>query len=112
MQYIEKEKRQHIRFPVAAALRYQIRGVQEFGSALTKNISRGGVSFIVDRFIKPDTHILLNFNILSRNISSVATVRWAENLPHSDRYQLGLEFEGLAAEDKTYISDYVNMRTS
>lgn len=111
MQSLYEEKRQNIRLNLGLPLRYQIRGSQEFGNTITKNISDGGLSFIVDRFIKPQTHIMLDVNILSRNISSLGTVRWAGNLPHSDRYQLGLEFIGLVPGDKKYISDYIKMRS-
>lgn len=111
MQYTYEEKRQHPRINLAVCLRYQIRGSQEFGNTLTKNISIGGLSFIVDKFIKPQTRMLLDVNILSRTISALGTVRWAGNLPHSDKYQIGLEFSEMTPDNKNYISDFINMRS-
>lgn len=111
MQSIYEEKRQYPRINLSVPIHYQIRGSQEFGNTLTKNISSGGLSFVIDRFIKPQTRIQLNVNILSRNISSPGTVRWAGNLSHCDKYQIGVEFLEIASQDKNYLSDYIDMRS-
>jgi len=110
MQSVSDEKRQNNRLRLAVPLRYQLRGKQVFGNTITKNISTCGVSFVSDKFIKPQTYLALEFNLLSRNISSVATVRWAGVLPHSDKYQVGLEFAEIGSEDKNYLSDFIDMR--
>lgn len=109
MQFGYEEKRRCSRLNLSLPLHYQIRGSQEFGNTVTKNISTGGVSFIIDRFIKPQTRIILDINILSKNINSIGIVRWAGNLPHSDKYQVGLEFVGITPTNKNYISDYIDM---
>ena len=110
MQIINKEKRQNIRFNISTPLRYQIRGSQDFGNTVTKNISKGGASFVVDKFIRPQTRLAVDFSILSRNINSIGSVRWAGVIPHSDKYQVGLEFIGIDPKDKNYIVDYLDMR--
>ena len=111
MQIINEEKRQNARLNIAAPLRYQIMGSQDFGNTVTKNISKGGVSFMVDKFIRPQTRLTVDFNILSRNINSIGSVRWAGVIPHSDKYQVGLEFIGITPEHKNYIADYIDMRS-
>jgi c-di-GMP-binding flagellar brake protein YcgR len=112
MQFLYQEKRQDTRTGLSVPIRYQIRGTQEFGSTITKNISSGGLSFTLDKFIKPQTNIIIDINLLSRNINSIAAVRWAGNLPHSNKYQLGLEFIEIATADKLYISDYVGLKNN
>ena len=111
MQTLYEEKRKDSRLNISMPLRYQIRGTQESGNAVTKNLGPGGLSFIVEKFIKPETHIALDVNVFSKNINSIGTVRWAGSLPHSDRYQLGLEFVGLTLQDKKFISDYIKLRS-
>ena len=109
MQSAYQEKRQNTRLSVAVPLRYQIRGTQKFGNTLTKNISSGGLGFLADRFIKPQTHLMLDVNLLTKNINSIANVKWAGYLSHSDKYQIGLEFIGIEPGDRNYISDYIDL---
>ena len=110
MQIFNPEKRREIRLNLSAPVRYQIRGSQVFGNTVTRNISRGGTCFIADRFIKPETRLSVDVNILARSINSIGTVRWAEAIAHSDKYRLGVEFTILSPQDKNYLSDYLDMR--
>ena len=108
MQY--EEKRRNYRVGVALPVSYQVRGEQKFGHTLTRNLSASGVSFLADDFIKPNTHLALDINILKKSISMLGTVRWSSALPHVDKYQVGLEFMEVAPQDRNFISDYILMR--
>ena len=108
----ELNKRRFPRLDLDLPVRYKIRGYSDFGSSVTKDISIGGLRFITDRYIKPLTDIMLEIDILSRTISSIAKVKWSQSLPHSNRYQIGLEFIELARENKDYLSDFVNFKQS
>ena len=105
MQY--EEKRRSVRVDVSLSLRYQVRGEQKFGNTLTRNLSATGASFIVDEFIKPDTHLALDINILKRSVGVLGMVRWSSALPRFDKYQVGLEFMEIATQDRTLISDCI-----
>lgn len=106
----EAEKRKFYRFPLNTPLHYKIRGAAEFGSSVTKDISVGGLRFVVDKYISPSTYLMLEFNLLSKIINPIGRVKWLQPLPHSNRYQMGLEFIELEPESKNFLSDYINLR--
>ena len=105
MQY--EEKRRSVRVDVSLPMSYQVKGEQKFGNTLTRNLSATGASFLTDGFIKPNTHLALNINILKRSFSALGTVRWSSVLPHFDKYQVGLEFMEVTPQDRNLISDYI-----
>lgn len=104
-----KEKRRFSRINIRAPLRYQIRGKSEFDHAISDNISVGGVSFVIDKFITPLTLLMLEINFMSRTLSPVGKVIWSAPLSHSDRYKLGIEFLELDSRQKHYLADYINV---
>jgi c-di-GMP-binding flagellar brake protein YcgR len=104
-----ENKRRFPRIGVHSPIRYQILGTPEFSNSIADNISVGGLSFINNRFIKPATNLNLEINILSRVLNSTGRITWVSNLPHSDRYKMGVEFTNLDGREKKYISDYIDM---
>jgi c-di-GMP-binding flagellar brake protein YcgR len=104
------EKRKFPRLESDLRLRYQIRGTPQFGNAIAKDISVGGLRFAVGNYIRPLTDIMLEINMLSRVINPIGRVRWTQALPHSNRYQVGLEFIEIEPVSKNYLSDYINLR--
>jgi hypothetical protein len=111
MAMTSQEKRRFPRLELSLPLRYQIRGMPEFNNAVSDNFSVGGVSFINDKFIAPNTALMLEINILSRILNPVGRVVWSYNVSRSDKYKLGIEFLELDPADKNYISDYIDMLT-
>jgi hypothetical protein len=111
MAMTSQEKRRFPRLELSLPLRYQIRGIPEFNNAVSDNFSVGGVSFINDKFIAPNTALMLEINILSRILNPVGRVVWSYNVSRSDKYKLGIEFLELDPADKNYISDYIDMLT-
>lgn len=105
-----EEKRQFPRIILKTPLRYQVRGRPEFNNCLSEDISVGGIGFAGDRFIAPLTNLMLEVNILSRILTPVGRVVWANSLPHSGRFRLGVEFLELNPLDKQYLADYLDMQ--
>lgn len=105
-----KEKRIFKRKSVAASVRYQLKSSREFGSTLSCDISEDGLRLNFDRFIPNNTDFLLQMNLPSATkvINAVAKVVWAQRVPHSDRYQLGLKFQEIQDKQRMDISGYLN----
>lgn len=95
---------------VKAPLRYQIRGTENFDNSVSDNISLGGIGFTHNKFIAPMTHLMLQINLLSRQLNPVGRVTWVNPLSHSDRYRLGIEFVELDPQEKNYLADYINLQ--
>jgi len=106
----ETEKRQFPRLNLHTPLRYQVRGNPQFDNAVSDNISSGGLSFTSHSFMAPNTMLLLEFNVLSRVLRTIARVAWTAPLPHSYRNRLGVEFIEASTEDKQFLASYVDMQ--
>ena len=91
-------------------MRYAIRGVSEFSNAICDNLSAAGIGFINDKFIPPDTPLMLEINILSRVLNTIGRVTRSSYLPHTDRYRLGVEFLEIGLNEERYLADYINMK--
>ena len=106
-----EEKRRSPRIRLRAPIRFQIRGLQQSDNAISDDISIGGLSFTGNRFIAPETPVMLEINVLSRILHPAGRIAWSNTLAHSDRNRLGIEFTELNAEEKGYLADFINMQT-
>lgn len=104
-----KEKRRSPRIKLKTALRYQAIGACEFNNAICDNISIGGIGFINDRFIAPETRIALEINVSSRILYPTGRIAWSYALLHSDRYSVGVEFLEIKPKERDFLQDYVNL---
>lgn len=105
-----KEKRLSPRILVKSPLRYQVRGTPEYSNAISDDISVGGIGFVNEHYLKPETPVKFELNILSRALNPVGRIAWSEPLAHSNRYKIGVEFLEFEPVEKTYLSDYINMQ--
>lgn len=104
------EKRRFPRLKIASPLHYQIRGLAKTANTLINNISLGGIGFIDNQFIPPNTPIMLEMNLLSRPLRPAGKIAWSSPIPHSDRYYSGVEFTEFSSEEKKYLQDYLDMQ--
>lgn len=104
------EKRSLSRIKLHTSLRYQIRGRAEFNNTVSDDISLKGLGIINDRFISPQTYVMLEISILSRILKPMGKIAWAQPLPHSDRYRLGIEFLELDPQEKNYLQGFIDMQ--
>jgi len=111
MANVSVEKRLFPRIDIHAPIRYQMRGRQHYSSSISKNLSAQGISFLSDRFIAPETTVMLDLNVLSTTLEPIGRVRWSTQLPHSDRYQVGVQFVEMNARQKNFLGDYIDMHT-
>jgi len=105
-----EEKRRFQRLEVKSPLRFQSRGESGFANAVTSNIGLGGLGFTSDSFIVPGTVLDLEIKLLSNALSPVGRIAWSQPLPHSSRYQIGLEFVEVSPNQRDYLSEYLDMR--
>lgn len=103
------EKRTFPRITLHTPLRYQIRGTADFNNTVSDDISLNGLGIINDRFISPQTYVMLEISVLSRILRPMGKIAWASPLPHSDRYKLGIEFLRLEPKEKSYLQDFIDM---
>lgn len=105
----QEEKRRYPRVEFREPLHYQERGAAESDNCLAKDISAGGIGFISQTFIAPQTNLMLELRVLSRLISTAARVTWASASPGPCGYNLGAEFIDPGPQEKQFLKDYVDM---
>jgi len=108
----KKENRCFPRIDFHSKIHYQIRGKPDFDSALTNDISCGGLRFSNDRFIPTLTAIILEINVLNRVLRPIGKVVWSIALAHSNRNQMGVEFVEFNTLERNYLKDFINMQLS
>lgn len=107
-----EEKRRYYRVHLHIPIHYHFRRVNEdFGIVRTKDISIGGLSFLYDEFVAPNTNITLDIFILAQSMRVSAVVAWSGSLPHSYRCRLGVKFTKIDSRQRCVIADYINMHS-
>jgi len=108
---IKKERRLYPRISYKSPLHYRVRGYPVFDDAISDNISGGGIGFISEKFIAPSTILMLELGVLSRTLKPVAEVVSSIAVAHSDRNRLGLKFLEMEDEEKSYLENFIKMKT-
>jgi len=106
----QEEKRCFPRIKLKTQLKYKVRGVPECNSAVSDDISLGGIGFINHCFVVPQTHVGLEINILSKIITPIGRIAWSHPLSHSDRYRVGIEFLEFDPREKNFLAEYIDMQ--
>ncbi|MFC1594498.1 PilZ domain-containing protein [Candidatus Omnitrophota bacterium] len=98
-------KREETRVPI----RFEMKSSREFGAALTRDISEGGVRITFDGFFPLHTQLQLAINLsdIARTISALGVVAWSRVLPYSGRHQLGIQFLEMDEWHKKELSEYL-----
>jgi c-di-GMP-binding flagellar brake protein YcgR len=104
------EKRRFPRVVLKTPLFLKIRGTQKFDNTLSEDISEGGLCCTSDAFIPPKTNLMLEFNVLAKTFSPIGRVAWANSLPHTNKYKLGIEFISMDMESRRYLNNYIGLR--
>ena len=108
----QEVKRRAPRIGLRAQMRYQVRGSpSECDNVISHNISAYGVAFNTNKFLAPQTSLMLEIDILSRVLHPIGRVAWCQPVPHSDRNRLGVEFLEIDPLEKNYLEDYIKMQT-
>lgn len=112
MEFLARQKvnRSFSRLDFHARVHYWARGKRNFDSALTNDISCGGLKLTSDRQLSFSDALMLEINILDRVLRPVGKVAWSRILPHSNRSQTGIEFIEFNMFEKKFLKDFINLR--
>lgn len=115
-----EDKRRAFRLRKDLPIRYELRREGKYANAalggppksgvstLTQDISEGGVRIITDGFIPRLSRMILHINMADgKLIEANSEVKWTTRIPHSYRYQLGLEFKDIDTRVKIDIAKFV-----
>jgi c-di-GMP-binding flagellar brake protein YcgR len=88
------------------------KGVGEWARGSITDISRTGVSLIVDRDLRPGSYVEIRFSVstTAAALALLGEVMRASKIEASGKVSLGLRFHGLKAEEDRAIMEFINKR--
>ena len=110
------DKRKFERVNFREAVEYQLREPFNTGGCLAYDLSEGGIKINLNDFIPVSTEIEVRMRMGNnpKPINLMGRVAWVSQVPYSDRYQVGLEFDQAASdaitEFKKEVHRYIQSR--
>ncbi len=86
------ERRKFIRVPQAAKIAYEIANLPRPRASVTRNISKGGISFFSGEFIPLGTILKLKFALEDFSYDGFARVIWVTEDRFDESYRVSAEF--------------------
>ncbi len=89
----QNERRQFKRVGHSEAVEFQYKSDFMGNGSLSCDLSESGIRLTVNDFVALGTEMFLQIRLGAENfVSCNGRVVWVRQLPHSERYQLGVEF--------------------
>ena len=106
----KKEKRGTARVGARVPISFSLKPGFKHSGALTKDMSECGLRATFDEFIAPQSKLSIRLTLRSNKIMNVAgEVKWSQPMPHSYRYQVGVEFKDIDEASRRSIVEYLAM---
>ena len=103
------EKRKFVRIPAFAEISYRlIKSVKTTG-ALSKDISRDGLRFLVNEFIPKESVLKIKIGLqrVPYSFEVMAEVKWIKKRFSNERYEIGVQFIEVPQEGFLYLEQYI-----
>jgi c-di-GMP-binding flagellar brake protein YcgR len=108
------ERRRFVRLNASCDVNYKVLKTRPIISdkSLTKNISAGGICFIANDKLNPESVLELNFDLLDKKsiIKAKGRVVWTKSFKiatEPERFDCGVEFIEINPSDRKRIDQYV-----
>jgi c-di-GMP-binding flagellar brake protein YcgR len=103
------ERRKYKRLTASFPVHFKVKTTNKFGNTLSCDISGGGLRLMLEQFVAPNTDFMLEFNLVDflQIITAVGRVVWTKKMPHSERYQLGIEFKEIPTKNQDSLNQFV-----
>jgi c-di-GMP-binding flagellar brake protein YcgR len=112
------ERRKYIRIPESLPIAYEVVPSQTKKEYASKDISQGGMRFLINEFIPKDSRLRVQISFPGTlfNFETWVKCMWIRKLPYNDRYEVGVEFMDTPLKAVEYlnsfIKDYLDARTA
>jgi len=103
------ERRRYVRIPEHAQICYEVIPGEKMRESLTKNISRGGIRFLVRDFIPKDSRLKIRLDLheIPFNFEAIVKVVWIKQIPHGGEYEVGVEFTDMPDKAAQHLLGYI-----
>ena len=105
------ERRKYISIPSKLEISYNIIPTATVTQDATSDISQGGIRFVVHQFIPKDSRlkVRLTFDVFGTTIEALVRLVWIKELPHSDAYEIGVQFIDIPREAADHLINYIKL---
>ncbi len=104
-------RRRYVRVPNRAQISYEVITSSKIETYVTKNISQGGIRFLVHNHIPKGSHlkIRLTLSAIPFSFETVVRVVWITALPSYKReaYEVGVSFIDIPPDAATHLINYI-----
>ncbi len=108
-----EERRKDHRIEWREPVEYQLNEDPRSGGCLACDLSEGGLKMNSSQFLPLNSRMRVNLRVMAETIINLpGKVVWVQQLPYSERYQVGVEFaeEDLNPKAKEEIRQYIRSR--
>lgn len=105
-----KDRRKYVRIPESSQISYEVISTAKVSDFVTKDISQGGIRFLVNEFIPHNTFLKIRVTLERIHFCFEALVKlvWINEDPRSERFEVGVEFVNISEEAQQHLIDYIN----
>lgn len=106
-----EERRKYIRVPDSSQISYKCISKEHVDEQLTKDVSQGGIRFVVHDFVPKDSYLKIRLTLSKTSASFEAMVRvvWTKRIPYRDGYELGVEFVDISPQAVQHLVNYIKV---
>ena len=106
-----EERRKYIRIPERSHISYKIITGKKADEYITRDISKGGIRFLVHDFIPKDSILKIKLTLYKTSVTFEAVVRtiWIKQIPYSDQYEIGVQFIDIPSGAVSHLIDYIKI---
>ena len=105
-----EERRRYVRIPENLEISYKVIPVENRpGACTTRDVSHGGIRFLVYDFIPKDSHLKIRLVLCNTSIVIEAVTRlvWINKAAHIDSYEVGVEFLDISQKAAELLADCI-----
>ena len=103
------ERRKFVRVPESSHISYRIMPNVKTGEYLTKDISQGGIRFLIHDFVAKNSFLKIRLTLQNITFSFEALVKvvWVVEDSRSEKYEVGVEFVDIPKDANKHLMDYI-----
>jgi len=109
-----QEKRINKRINLSLPINYESLEIEkkEIDSAISKDISEGGLRLLFHKFYPPKTKFLLKIKLegIDKIIETMAEIAWSFNAQFSNNYYSGLRFLEMDSSERKILKEYLDIK--
>jgi len=105
------DRRRYIRISEESQISYRVLPKAKSDKFLAKNISQGGIRFLVGEIIPRDALIEISVTLkkIPFSFKAIAKVRWVRKELSGHRHEVGAEFVNIPEKASTYLINYIRL---